>query len=182
MRRSAISPAMLLLLASPIASGQPAPAAATAMKPPPTRAEEVKDTFNGVTVADPYRWLEDQKAPDTRSWIDGQNRYSEAWLRSLPGRDALRRRLGALLKVDTVSSPTERGGRYFFFKRLADQDLSILYVRKGANGKDEVLVDPHPLSPDHRDSVNLLDVVEDGSLIAWGLQKGGEDEKVWPRA
>jgi prolyl oligopeptidase len=177
MRRSVFTPAILLVLAAPFAAAQPAAvAASSAGSVPPTRTEETKDVFGGVSVADPYRWLEEQKSPETRAWIDAQNRYSEAVLHALPGRDALRRRLGELLKVDTVSSPTETGGRYFFYKRLASQDLSILYVRKGARGKDEVLIDPHPLSPDHRTSVNLLDVVEDGSLVAYGVQSGGEDE------
>src|SRR6266508_3439320 len=81
-----------------------------------------------------------------------------------------------LLKIDTIGVPQERGGRYFFTKRLADQDLPVLYVRKGAGGKDEVLLDPHPLSADHRTSITLLDVTEDGNLIAYGVRQGGEDE------
>jgi prolyl oligopeptidase len=146
------------------------------LHPPATRAEAVKETFGSVEVSDPYRWLEDQKAPETRAWIDEQNRYSESFLHGLPGRDALKKRVGELLKVDTTGTPTEKGGLYFFNKRLADQDLSVLYVRKGAGGKDEVLLDPHPLSPDHTVSISLLDIVEDGSLIAYGTRQGGEDE------
>ena len=146
------------------------------LHPPTTRAESVKEAFGSVEVSDPYRWLEDQKAPETRAWIDEQNRYSESFLHALPGRDALKKRVAELLKVDTTGTPTEKGGLYFFNKRLADQDLSVLYIRKGVNGKDEVLLDPHPLSPDHTVSITLLDVVADGSLIAYGIRQGGEDE------
>jgi prolyl oligopeptidase len=146
------------------------------LQPPKTRVEAVKDSFGSVEISDPYRWLEDQKAPETRAWIDEQNRYSESFLHALPGRDAIKQRVAELLKVDTIGTPTERGGLYFFTKRLANQDLSILYVRKGARGKDEVLLDPHPLSADHTTSITLLDVVEDGSLIAYGVRVGGEDE------
>jgi prolyl oligopeptidase len=144
--------------------------------PPATRAGDVKEAFGNVEIADPYRWLEDQKAPETRAWIDEQNKYSEAFLRAFPGREAIRRRVTELLKIETIGTPSERGGRYFFTKRLADQDLPVLYVRKGARGKDEVLLDPHPLSPDHTTSITLLDVTEDGSLIAYGVRQGGEDE------
>jgi prolyl oligopeptidase len=162
---------LFLVLALPLSSsGQ------SAGKAPGTRTDEAKDTYGSVTVPDPYRWLEDQKAPETRAWIDQQNQYSEAFLKSLPGRDGVRKRLSELLKVDVTSSPSLYAGRYFFYKRLADQDLAILYVRKGITGKDEVLIDPHPLSPDHRTSVNLLDVTEDGTMIAYGVQQGGEDE------
>jgi prolyl oligopeptidase len=144
--------------------------------PPATRAGDVKEAFGPVEIADPYRWLEDQKAPETRAWIDEQNKYSEAFLRAFPGRDAIKQRVTELLKIETINTPSEHGGRYFFTKRLADQDLPVLYVRKGARGKDEVLLDPHPLSPDHTTSITLLDVTEDGSLIAYGVRQGGEDE------
>ncbi len=145
-------------------------------RPPKTRTDDVKDSYGSVQVADPYRWLEDQKAPETRAWIDEQNRYSESYLHDFPGRDAIRRRVGQLLKVEAIGVPQEHGGRYFFTRRLADQDLPVLYVRKGLSGHDEVLLDPHPLSPDHTTSVVLLDVIADGSLIAYGIRQGGEDE------
>jgi prolyl oligopeptidase len=157
-------------------SGFPIGALGAELHPPATRAEAIKEKFSSVEVSDPYRWLEDQKAPETRAWIDEQNKYSESFLRGLSGRDALKKRISELLKVDTTGMPTEKGGLYFFNKRLADQDLSVLFVRKGANGKDEVLLDPHTLSPDHTVSINLMDVIGDGSLIAYGTRQGGEDE------
>jgi prolyl oligopeptidase len=148
----------------------------SAGKPPATKTEEVSDTYGDVAVRDPYRWLEDQTSPQTRDWIEAQNRYADAYLRQLPGREALARRLAELLKVSTVTTPTARGGRYFFYKRAADQDLPILYVRKGLKGKDDVLLDPAPLSPDHSTSIALLDVTDDGTLVGYGIRQGGEDE------
>ena len=157
-------------------AGQSLSAPAIEARPPATRSEEVKDAYGATTVADPYRWLEDQKSPETRAWIDEQNKYSESFLRAFPRRDAIKKRITELLKIETIGVPQEHGGRYFFTKRLADQDLPVLYVRKGRDGKDEVLLDPHPLSPDHTTSISLLDVTEDGNLIAYGTRQGGEDE------
>ena len=182
MRRALLSPFQAFSAAFLMAAAAaPALAADTGYakadsKPPATRAEATADTYNGVSVADPYRWLEDQNSPETRAWIDEQNKYSEGILHALPGRDAIRKRLGELLKVESIGSPTEANGRYFFSKRLPDQDLAVLYVRKGVTGKDEVLIDPHPLSSDHRTSVHLVDVQRDGSLVGYGVQVGGEDE------
>ena len=174
---SRLLPATLVLaLAAGSLAAQPQSAPAIASRPPATRADEVKDAYGATEVADPYRWLEDQKAPETRAWIDDQNRYSESFLRALPARDAIKRRVTELLKIDTIGIPQEHGGRYFFTRRLADQDLPVLYVRKGAHGKDEVLLDPHTLSPDHTTSIQLLNVTDDGSLIAYGVRQGGEDE------
>jgi prolyl oligopeptidase len=150
---------------------------ATGVPPPPaTERDEVRETLHGVEVVDPYRWLEDQESPKTRAWIDAQSRYTRSVLATVPGRERLEQRLGELLRVETYGFPTERGGRYFFMKRAADQDLSVLHVRAGEKGPDEVLLDPHAWSPDHTTSIALLDVSEDGSRVVYGIRKGGEDE------
>jgi prolyl oligopeptidase len=164
-------PAALLLAALPLAAAPPD-------GPPETKVDAVKETIHGVEIADPYRWLENQDAPDTRAWIAAQNAYTKQVLAKVPGRPDLEKRVAELLKTDAISTPREADGRYFFSRRPAGQDLPILYVRKGAQGADEVLVDPHPLSTDHSVSVNLLDVARDGRLVAYGVRQGGEDEIV----
>jgi len=150
--------------------------AAEPSKPPATRREPVVETLHGVEIADPYRWLEDQDAPPTREWIAAENAYTDAVLAPLPGRDRIQRRLTELIKIDTVSVPFVRGGRVFFSKRKADQDLFVLYVRPRADAPDDVLLDPHGLSPDHSVSVNFEDVSLDGRLLAYGVRNGGQDE------
>jgi prolyl oligopeptidase len=80
------------------------------------------------------------------------------------------------MKVDSIQVPTERNGRYFFRRRRADQDLFVIYVRQGASGKDEVLVDPHPMSADHSVSAEIFDASPDGSILAYGIRHGGADE------
>jgi len=144
--------------------------------PPETKKDDVKDTVQGVEIADPYRWLEDQNAPETRAWIDAQNAHTKSVLGALPGRSELEKRLGELLKVDIFGIPAERSGRYFFQRRRADKDLPILYVRTGLDGKDEVLMDPLPLSADHSTSVSFADISQDGTLVAYAVRQGGEDE------
>ena len=135
-----------------------------------------RETLHGVELVDPYRWLEDQNSPETRTWIDTQNNYTNSLLKPLPGREAMKQRLSELLRTDTLGVPTERNGLYFFSKRKADQDLAAIYVRKGLQGQDEVLLDPHSLSADHTTSIDLLDVSQDGTLIAYGIRRGGADE------
>ena len=144
--------------------------------PPPSRRNDVVDVMHGVSIHDPYRWLEDQNSPETRAWINAQNTYSHSILEKLAGRDGIARRLGELMKVDSIHVPTERNGRYFFSRRRADQDLYVIYMRQGATGKDEVLVDPHPMSADHSVSVDIRGVTPDGSLLAYGIRRGGADE------
>jgi prolyl oligopeptidase len=144
--------------------------------PPATRRDDTVDDYHGIRVPDPYRWLEDQNSAETRAWIEDQEAYSRSFLDRLPGRDAIRERLAALMNVDVIGLPQEESGRYFFMRRKAGQDLHVLYTRQGLEGQDQVLIDPHPLSPDHTTTVDLLDVAKDGKLIAYGIRLGGQDE------
>ncbi|HEU5335238.1 MAG TPA: prolyl oligopeptidase family serine peptidase, partial [Terriglobales bacterium] len=134
------------------------------------------DVMHGVTIQDPYRWLEDQNSPETRAWINAQNAYSRSILNKLADRDRISRRLSELMKVDDIQAPVERNGRYFFRRRRADQDLFVIYMRQGATGKDEMLVDPHSMSADHSVSVDIRGVSPDGRLLAYGIRRGGADE------
>jgi prolyl oligopeptidase len=150
--------------------------AARVAAPPPTPRAEVRERIHGVEVVDPYRWLEDRKSPRTEAWIEAQNVYTRSILDAVPERQAIRRRLVELVKVDTVQIPQERAGRYFFARRRANDELFVYYLRRGAAGKDEVIIDPHPWSSDRSVTASLLDVSRDGTLLAYGVRKGGEDE------
>ena len=144
--------------------------------PPKARKEDINEVIHGITIADPYRWLEDQTSPETRAWIDGENRYTRSLLDPIPGRDAIRKRLTELEKVDTLSTPQERGGRYFFYRRRPNQDLFVIWVRQGFEGEDQILLDPHPMSPNHTTTVQLESISADGNLVAYGVRRGGIDE------
>ena len=138
--------------------------------PPPTRIDNVSDTYGSTVVPDPYRWLEDQDSKETRAWIEEQNACTESILSKLPARAALTERLTALYRVNTYSPPLLRAGRYFFTKRLASQDLRPIYMRRGTNGADELLVDPIPWSADHSASATIVQVsrdIESNPLRQW---------------
>ncbi|HVZ16334.1 MAG TPA: hypothetical protein VG897_04405, partial [Terriglobales bacterium] len=143
---------------------------------PIARRDDVKETLHGVTVEDPYRWLEEQDKPETREWIGAENQYTQSLIGNLPTRPAIEKRLGELLKVDNYKETFERNGRIFYAERKADQDQFVLLTRKSVTAAPEVLVDPHPLSADHSTSVNFADVSEDGTLLAYEIRKGGADE------
>jgi prolyl oligopeptidase len=160
--------AIVLLLAACGASEHPAP--------PATRREAVTDNLHGVQIVDHYRWLEDQTSPETRKWIEAQNAYAHSLLDSLPQLSEVRRRLTELMRVDETGMPIERAGRYFFFRKKAADDLSMLCMRQGADGQDQVVIDPHPFSADHTTTVSLSGVSHDAKLLAYGVRQGGLDE------
>jgi len=144
--------------------------------PPATVTRVVHDAYASADIADPYRWLEDQNSPETRAWIEEEQKCTEAALSKLHGRAAIAKRMAELLHTDSLNAPTERGGRYFFSKRLANEDLGKIYVRNGPNGPDEVLVDPLPWSKDHSASATIEAISKDGKLLFYGRREGGQDE------
>ena len=146
--------------------------------PPKTTVTEVKETVQGMEIVDPYRWLEDQNSPETRAWIDAQNAYTDSMISKFPGREAVRQQVSALIKIDTMSAPSVMNDHYFFTRRQADQDQAALFLRRGLQGKDELLVDPLPLSPKHTVTVGIGSVSRDGKLIAYVVRQGGADEVV----
>jgi len=166
---------LVCVVAISLLSGLSAPAQAP-KAPPATKIDNVTENINGVTITDPYRWLEDQNSPETRAWINAQDQYTESILAKLPGRDQIHQRLEKLVNIDTITAPIERGGRYFFYKRHADQNQRVVYLRRGLKGNDEVLIDPNTMGPDATTSVGIVDLSEDGKLLVYNVRHGGEDE------
>jgi prolyl oligopeptidase len=145
------------------------------MEPPPhSPIEVVTDFLHGVAVPDPYRWLEDQDSPRTRAWIEEQTRYARAYLDNLPGRERIRERIREFLAVESYDSLQIAGGRYFFRKRLPDQEQPCIYVREGADGEDHLLIDPRERGTGHYTAVKPLQLSPDGRLLLYEVKEGGE--------
>ena len=145
--------------------------------PPPTAQKPVTETIHGVTITDPYRWLEDQQSPETRAWIDSQMKYTEQYLSQVKVRPEIEKELGRLERVEQYTIPRERSGMYFFTKRLADENQASIYVRHGLQGEDQRLVDATRLSADQNTSVQIDDISKNGKLLVYGVRAGGADEQ-----
>jgi prolyl oligopeptidase len=170
------APLLLRLSLQVVNLAQAQEPASPAKCPPVARIDSAKDTYGSTVVADPYRWLEDQNIPETRAWIEAEQKCTETALSKFPGRAQLSKRLGELLHTDSFEAPVERGGRYFYRKHPADQDLSLLYIRRGLNAPEEILIDPLPWSADHSASVTFENVSRDGKFVFYGRRDGGQDE------
>ena len=144
--------------------------------PPVARQDNVKEMIHGVEIVDPYRWLEDQQSPETRKWLQEEDSYTHSVLDELPVRDRAFQRLWAMANHDSTGSPRIESGYYFFSRRREGQDLWSVYRRKGVDGKDELLLDPLPLSPDHTTSIGIYVPSQDARLMIYSIRRGGEDE------
>ncbi|MFQ5876999.1 MAG: prolyl oligopeptidase family protein [Acidobacteriota bacterium] len=143
--------------------------------PPAARISDVTEEIHGVRVADPYRWLEDDREPEVARWVERQNAYTASALGARPGRKETRRRLQRLLSIGTLDTPEYRGDRIFYTRREAGQEQPILYVRDGLDGEDRPLVDPNALRSDDTAAIDWWFPSEDGSLVAYGVSTGGDE-------
>jgi prolyl oligopeptidase len=145
---------------------------------PQTPAVEIIDLLHGEAVADPYRWLEDGAAPETRAWTERQNVLTERYLASFSGRERIRRRLDELLGIGVLGVPEPARGRYFYLRRDGSQNQPVLYWRAGVQGVDQVAVDPNALSQDGTTALDWYYPSEDGRLLAYGISENGSEESV----
>jgi prolyl oligopeptidase len=140
-----------------------------------TRREDVIETFHGVEIRDPYRWLEDSQSDETRAWTASQNQRTAAILNKAPGRAVLESRLHTLLTVGTVTAPDVRGERFFYLKREGEQNQPVLYVRDGIDGPERTLVDPNELGSRGLTALDWWYPSPDGRLLAYGTSRNGDE-------
>jgi prolyl oligopeptidase len=167
-----------LALAQTKTAEKDAPIAALA--PPETPVREVRETFFGTEISDPYRWLEDLKSPEVSSWMRAQNDYTRAELERIPNRDELRKRIAELddsgVRVNGLQS---FGGRLFYLKQATGEDNRRLYVRDGSGGAERLLLDPQTRTANGvHFSIDYFQASPDGKLVAVGISPGGSENSV----
>jgi prolyl oligopeptidase len=155
----------------PEPAGQPA-----APAPPGARRDEVVDIVHGVEVADPYRWLEDGDAADTRAWVAEQNRHTRGVLDTLPTGTGLVDRFAELFGAGASGAPSIRGHRLFSLDRWGEHEQAVLVVRSLDDASEpRVLLDPHDLTGDATASLDWYAPSVDGRLVAFGTSAGGDE-------
>jgi len=142
--------------------------------PPFSAVEPVVDVLHGVPISDPYRWLEDQNSPRTRSWIEEQMQYARAYLDAIPDRARIRERVRELLDTETYDSFLKAGSRYFFRKRMPGQEQPCIYLREGLCGEDRLLIDPAARGTGPYTAVRPLYASSNGKLLLYEVKQGGE--------
>ena len=144
------------------------------MQYPTTKKGQVTDTYFDTKVADPYRWLEDDRSEETGSWVKEQNRLTYDYLSKIPYRDALKSRLEKLWNYEKISAPFKEGNFTYYYKNNGLQNQSVLY-RKDAKGEESVFLDPNTFSKDGTSSLGGVNFSEDGSKVAYSISEGGSD-------
>ncbi|WP_083005153.1 prolyl oligopeptidase family serine peptidase [Halomonas sp. GT] len=142
-----------------------------------TRRIDIQEEHFGVTISDPFRWLENDPRRDVEvaQWIEMQNSLSAPYLEDLPGRAVLKRRLTAMYDHETLTPPIERKGRYFFTRSGGLNNQPQLLMRQGADGANQMLIDPNTWSQDGTMALAEWAASADGAFVAFAMQDSGSD-------
>jgi len=141
---------------------------------PETKKGDVIDTYFESKVADPYRWLEDDRSEETGKWVESQNTTTFDYLNNIPYRDKLKQRLTEMWNYEKVSAPFNEGSYTYYYKNNGLQNQSVLYRLKDG-GEAEVFLDPNTFSEDGTTSLGSISFSKDGSLAAYSISEGGSD-------
>lgn len=161
-----------LLLA---ASTAPLLAQTAAPAVPTTRMTDQVDDYNGVSVRDPYRWLENDTSAETSAWVAAQNQVTFGYLAGIAARERIKQRLTQLWNYERYSTPWHEGGRFFYFKNDGLQNQSVLYTRRRLADPASVVIDPNTLSSDGTVALSVTEVAPDGRRLVVGTSASGSD-------
>ena len=134
----------------------------------------VTDTYFDIHVEDPYRWLEDNKSPQVKNWVKKQNELTFNYLKEIPQRKKIKKRLEELWNYEKIGTPFNEGDYTYFYKNNGLQNQYVLYRQKG-NSPDEVFIDPNQFSKDGTISLSGIYFSKDGSLLAYSISESGSD-------
>ncbi|MBK6569698.1 hypothetical protein [Candidatus Aalborgicola defluviihabitans] len=164
-----------LLSAAAVCSATEVPA------PPVAPIHEVIETLHGVTLTDPYRYLENLRAPDVQEWFKGQGAYARATLDRIAGRDAMEKRITELTSAsgDAITRITRMpGDRIYYLKRAKGERQFKLAMRVGTRGAEHILMDPEVEAKrtgvPH--AINYYRPSWDGKYVAYGVSAGGSED------
>ncbi len=146
----------------------------------PTSAKgEHVDTYHGVKVPDPYRWLEDANSAQTRNWVVQQNNFTQEYLAKIPQRAAILQRLQTLWNYERFKAPVYAGKRYFLSRNDGLQNQDVLYTMENLADTPQVLLDPNTLSSDGTAALGEFRVSPDGKYLAYSISQSGSDWHDW---
>lgn len=147
----------------------------TMLKYPDTRKDNTTDNYHGTSIADPYRWLENDTAAEVKDWVIKENKVTQDYLSQIPYRDKIKARLKELWNYPKFSAPFKKGDNYFFYKNDGLQNQAVLYVQKGLGAEPNVFLDPNKLSTDGTVALNNITFSKNNKYAAIGTSASGSD-------
>ena len=160
---------LLPMLSSSVVLGQ----TTNPLSYPVARKTDQVDTYHNKSVADPYRWLEDDRSAETAAWVKAENKVTFDYLAQIPFRKQFQDRIEQVYNYPKYSAPNRKRDWFYFSKNDGLQNQAVLYRQKGLDGTPEVVIDPNKLSTDGTTRLGVFSLSKDGKYAVVGLSKGG---------
>lgn len=141
---------------------------------PFTKKTDHQDEYFGTNVNDPYRWLEDDRADDTKDWVKREVEFTKNYLGNISFLEEIKDQLREKWNYEKISAPFEEGAYVYYYKNDGLQAQSVLY-RKNKSGKEEVFLNPNNFSKEGTTSLSNLLFNKKGTLAAYSISEGGSD-------
>lgn len=167
---------LLAILVSMLSASIPAQ---KAIKYPNAKKVDQVDDYHGTKVQDPYRWLENTASTETQTWIEEQNKITDAYLASIPQRAKIKARLTELWNYERFSAPSKIGNKYIYSKNDGLQNQSVLYIADSIDDPGKVFFDPNKLSTDGTAALSGSSFTDDGKIWGYGISRSGSDRTEW---
>ena len=146
---------------------------------PPAPKGDQLDDYHGVKIADPYRGLENADSPATEKWVAEENDLTFAYLRKLPGRDAIKKQLTEVWNFEKFGALRKEGDHYFYRHNTGLQNQSVVFVMDSLTGPARELLDPNTYRKDGTAALTGESVSWSGKLYGYGVAQAGSDWKEW---
>ena len=142
---------------------------------PVTEKVATIDTYFDTTIADPYRWLEDDYSNSTKSWVSKQNAFTNSYMRKIPYRRKIEKRLKEIWNYPSQGMPFKNGDKYYFYKNDGLQSQSVLYVQDSPTSEAKVFMDPNQLSNDGTIALGGTYFSNDHKYMGYSVSIAGSD-------
>jgi prolyl oligopeptidase len=175
MKKCLLSLAVLSIFVS--CKNEAEPMKAIILNYPETKKVDTVNTYFGASIADPYRWLEDDRSEETEAWVKSQNEATFGYLDNIPYREELKERLTKLWNYEKIGSPFKEGDYTYYYKNDGLQNQYVIYRYKtdGDPKTAEVFLDPNTFTEDGTISLGGTSFSKDGNVLAYAISEGGSD-------
>ncbi len=142
---------------------------------PQSRKSNETDNYFGTSIADPYRWLEDDKSEEMAKWVESQNQLTQGYLEKIPFREAVNKRITEMANYPIFGIPVRVDDYYIYTKNDGLKNENVYYYTNGIGGDEKVFIDPNKLTGDGTAAVSLLGSSRDKKYMAFSMNQAGSD-------
>lgn len=144
---------------------------------PDTKTVDVVDTYFDTTISDPYRWLEDDYSKETEAWVVKQNAFTDAYMRKIPFKRKIEKRLTEIWNYPSQGTPFIKGGKTYYYKNDGLQNQSVLYVQDTPDSEPRIFMDPNTFSDDGTIALGGTYFSPDDKYMGYSISIAGSDWK-----